>query len=62
MKYEMRAQVNIRPIEPQYGGGLDLAETQVIVLSKLSDAAEILVKLHEFFETLKAKASASDEK
>lgn len=56
MKYEMRVQVYIRP-EAGYGsgGGLELSETQMIELSKLSDAAEVLVKLHEFFETLKAK-------
>jgi hypothetical protein len=53
MKYEMRVQVHIRP-EPGYGGsGLELAETQQIELGTLSDAAEILVKLHEFFEALR---------
>jgi len=56
MKYEMRVQVYIRA-EAGYQGGLELSETQMIELGTLSDAAEILVKLHEFFETLKAKRS-----
>jgi hypothetical protein len=51
----MRASLNIRPVDPPFGQGLDLSETQTIELTTLSDAAEILVKLHEFFEALKAK-------
>jgi hypothetical protein len=51
MKYEMRVHVYIRP--EQGGGALELSETQIVTLRTLSDAAEILVKLHEFFEVLK---------
>ena len=58
MKYEMRVQVYIRPTEPPYGGALELAETQYIELTTLSDAAEVLVKLHEFFEALRLKGAA----
>lgn len=54
MKYEMRVQVYLRP--EMGAGNLELSETQNIELTTLSDAAEILVKLHEFFEALKAKA------
>jgi hypothetical protein len=54
MKYEMQVQVYLRP--EQGGGNLQLSETQTIELTTLSDAAEVLVKLHEFFEALKAKA------
>lgn len=56
MKYEMSVQVYLRPQD--YGGAsgnLELRETQTIELTTLSDAAGVLVKLHEFFETLKAK-------
>jgi len=53
MKYEMRVQVYIRPENPSGYQGLELSETQMVELSTLSDAAGILVKLHEFFETLK---------
>lgn len=53
MKYEMSVRVYIRP--EQGGGALELSETQTIELTTLSDAAEVLVKLHEFFEVLKAK-------
>lgn len=57
MTYEMSVQVYIRPqIVSGAVGTLELRETQVIDLNTLSDAAEVLVKLHEFFETLKTKA------
>jgi hypothetical protein len=53
MKYEMSVQVYIRP---EHGGGaLELRETQQIELATLSDAAGVLVKLHEFFEELKKR-------
>ena len=58
MVYEMNVRVHIRPIQ---GGssGLELAETQQVELHSLSDAAEVLVKLHEFFEALRrAKAKS----
>jgi hypothetical protein len=54
MTYEMSVRVSIRPDVGGSGySGLELAETQQIELTTLSDAAEILVKLHEFFEALK---------
>jgi hypothetical protein len=54
MKYEMNVQVYIRPAEAGYASGqLELRETQTIELTTISDAAGILVKLHEFFEVLK---------
>lgn len=55
MKYEMNVRVYIRPEVGGGGGGLELAETQTVELKTLSDAAEVLVKLHEFFEALKTK-------
>lgn len=56
MKYEMNVQVYLRPSEAGYSSGaLELRETQTIELTTLSDAAGILVKLHEFFEELKAR-------
>jgi hypothetical protein len=54
MKYELSVQVNIRP-EGYSSGQLDLRETQIVELTTLSDAAGVLVKLHEFFEALKAR-------
>src|SRR5258708_7526361 len=57
MKYEMRVNVYIRPEHVGSGSGLELSETQTIELASLSDAAEILVKLHAFFEALKAKGT-----
>ena len=58
MKYEMNVQVYIRPAEAGYSSGqLELRETQTIEMTTLSDAANILVKLHEFFEVLKTKGS-----
>lgn len=53
-KYDMRVEVYIRPTLGG-SGALQLSETQQIELKTLSDAAEILVKLHEFFEALKNK-------
>lgn len=54
MKYEMTVHVNLRPAEAGYSSGnLELRETQTIELLSLSDAASVLVKLHEFFEELK---------
>ena len=59
MKFEMSVQIYLRP-QGEHGGycgagQLELRETQNVELSSLSDAASILVKLHEFFEALKAK-------
>ncbi len=60
MKYEMRVQVYLRPTEAGRSQGvLELSEIQEIELRTLSDAAEILVKLHEFFEALRRKGGAS---
>jgi hypothetical protein len=59
MKYDLRVQVYIRPAEYNTSSGLELAETQQIDLTSLSDAAEILVKLHEFFEVLKSRKAKS---
>jgi hypothetical protein len=53
MKYEMSVQIYIRP--EHSGGALELRETQQIELTTLSDAAGVLVKLHEFFEELKKR-------
>ena len=53
MKYEMTVQVYLRP-ENAFGQ-LELRETQQVELTTLSDAAAILVKLHEFFEELKKR-------
>ena len=53
MKYEMSVQVFLRP--ENLGGNFELRETQWIELTTLSDAATILVKLHEFFEELKKR-------
>lgn len=58
MKYEMQVRVYIRP-DVGGSGGLELAETQSVELATLSDAAGILVKLHEFFEALRAKGSST---
>lgn len=53
MKYEMTVHVYLRP---EHGGNaLELRETQNIELVSLSDAAGILVKLHEFFEELRKR-------
>ncbi len=58
MKYELSVHVRIRtPEHYSQGPGLELSETQSIELTTLSDAAEILVKLHEFFQTVKEKAA-----
>jgi len=57
VKFEMRVDVHLRP-QDEHGhsfGQLDMSETQTVELSTLSDAAGVLVKLHEFFEALKAK-------
>jgi hypothetical protein len=54
MKYEMRVQVYIRA-DHMGTSGLELSETQHIELKTLSDAAGVLVKLHEFFEELKKR-------
>jgi hypothetical protein len=51
MKYEMRVQIYLRP--ENHSGSLELSETQLVELATLSDAAKVLVKLHEFFEELK---------
>ena len=55
MKYEMSVQIYLRPQDERgYSGGqLELRETQQVELTTLSDAAAVLVKLHEFFEALK---------
>lgn len=56
----MRVQVYLRPTEAGRSQGvLELSEIQEIELRTLSDAAEILVKLHEFFEALRRKGGAS---
>lgn len=53
MKY--RIQVNVQlSTEHQYSP-LRLEESSEIELASLSDAAMILVKLHEFFEALKKR-------
>lgn len=54
MKCDLTVQVYLRP-EGHSSGTLELREQQQIELTTLSDAAEVLVKLHEFFETLKSK-------
>ena len=55
MKYSIRVNVYIRPADQGGTGNLELSETQEVELSTLSDAAKVLVKLHEFFETLKER-------
>lgn len=54
MKYEMSVHIYLRQ-ELSSGPGLELREMNMVELSTLSDAAEILVKLHEFFETVRKK-------
>lgn len=57
MKYEIRVQVSLRPAD-DYGfsrGQMEMSETQQVELATLSDAAGVLVKLHEFFEELKTR-------
>jgi hypothetical protein len=56
MKYDLTVQVYLRD-QQHTGGVLELREQQQIELTTLSDAAEILVKLHEFFEALKTRAA-----
>lgn len=56
MKYEIRVDVNLRPMDNHVSQGvLCLSETQSVELTTLSDAATVLVKLHEFFVELKTK-------
>jgi hypothetical protein len=60
MKYEVDVQVVLRPSRDaagfaMAGGQLELRESRQIELTTLSDAAMLLVKLHEFFEALKAR-------
>lgn len=53
MKY--RIQVDVALTTEQQYNPLRLQETSEVELQSLSDAAMILVKLHEFFEALKDK-------
>jgi hypothetical protein len=60
VKYELNVQVYLRPYQDgsgaMYAGGqIELRETQIVQLNTLSDAAGVLVKLHEFFEELKRR-------
>lgn len=59
MKYEMSVQIMLRPVsEHGYGGpGLELRETNQVELTTLSDAAAVLVKLHEFFEEIRKRGA-----
>jgi hypothetical protein len=55
MKY--RIQVDVSLATEQNYNPLRLQETSDIELASLSDAAMILVKLHEFFEAIKKSKS-----
>lgn len=60
MKYEMSVQIMLRPITDHgsaYGPGLELRETNNVELATLSDAAAVLVKLHEFFEEIRKRGA-----
>lgn len=59
MKYEMTVQIYLRP-EQNYsgaGGQLELRESNSVELTTLSDAAAVLVKLHEFFEEIRKRGA-----
>jgi len=51
VKYNLEVNVRIRP--EQYGSALELREENAVELTSLSDAARILVKLHELFEEVR---------
>ena len=53
-KYRVQVDVRLSTGETLYNP-LTLSESCQIELESLSDAAEILVKLHEFFESLKGR-------
>lgn len=57
MKYEMTVQIYLRPTEgyPSTTGQLELRESNIVELTTLSDAAAVLVRLHEFFEEIKKR-------
>lgn len=61
MKYEMNVQIYLRPLyedgRPMGGGQLELRETNQVDLLTLSDAAAVLVKLHEFFEEIRKRGA-----
>lgn len=60
MKYEMSVRVTLRPISPEgisYGQQLELAEVNQVELTTLSDAAAVLVKLHELFEEVRKRGA-----
>lgn len=60
MKYEMSVQIYLRPTD-QHGGSygqLELRETNSVELTTLSDAAAVLVKLHEFFEEVRKRGGS----
>lgn len=61
MKYEITVQVALTPVSDhglRIGGqNLELRESNTVELSTLSDAAALLVKLHEFFEVIRKRGA-----
>lgn len=60
MTYEMTVQIYLRPISERAGlagGQLELRESNQVELTTLSDAAAVLVKLHEFFEEIRKRGA-----
>lgn len=59
MKYEMTVQIYLRPISERGGlsSQLELRESNQVELTTLSDAAAVLVKLHEFFEEIRKRGA-----
>lgn len=55
MKYEMTVQIYLRPDGGHSSGQLELRESSMVELTTLSDAAAVLVRLHEFFEEIKKR-------
>lgn len=53
-KYIMEVTLRIRP-ENYSGGAFELREEKSIEINSLSEAATILVKLHDLFETVSKK-------
>ena len=57
MKYEIRVEVRINKVG-EYSSALNLGETVQCELNTLSDAAMVLVRLHELFNELLSKKTS----
>lgn len=57
MKFEMTVQIYLRPAEGFHSstGQLELRESNTVELTTLSDAAAVLVRLHDFFEEIRKR-------